>query len=231
MEDRLRLDVSRSRRVTAVDLVRDALRAAILRGDLPGGSRLVQTEIANQLDVSTTPVREAMRDLASEGLITLDSHRIGTVRKPDWDEMVEIVEMRRSLESLAIKRAMAGITAEELAQAKQIATDLAEEEDLGSWVQTNIRFHSIFHRATRGRRLSGVLVALEEAGGVFVAQAQQLHPEIRRRAVEDHFALLEAFAAGDAGRALEIQTGHIALPLEAFELDSVRPDGGRVAPA
>lgn len=231
MEDRLRLDVSRSRRVTAVDLVRDALRAAILRGDLPGGSRLVQTEIANQLDVSTTPVREAMRDLASEGLITLDSHRIGTVRKPDWDEMVEIVEMRRSLESLAIKRAMAGITAEELAQAKQIATDLAEEEDLGSWVQTNIKFHSILHRATRGRRLSGVLVALEEAGGVFVAQAQQLHPEIRRRAVEDHFALLEAFAAGDAGRALEIQTGHIALPLEAFELDSVRPDGGRVAPA
>jgi DNA-binding GntR family transcriptional regulator len=222
VEDRLRLDISRSRRVTAVDLVRDALRTAILRGDLPGGSRLVQTEIASQLDVSTTPVREAMRDLASEGLITLDSHRIGTVRKPDWDEMVEIVEMRRSLEALAITRAMAGITADELAQAKQIASDLAEEEDLGSWVQANIRFHSIFHRATRGRRLAGVLLALEEAGGVFVAQAQRLHPEIRRRAVKDHFALLDAFAVGDAGRALEIQTAHIRLPLEAFELDGGR---------
>jgi DNA-binding GntR family transcriptional regulator len=223
VEDRLRIDVSRSRRITAVDLVRDALRSAILRGDLPGGSRLVQTEIATQLDVSTTPVREAMRDLASEGLITLDSHRIGTVRKPDWDEMVEIVEMRRSLEGLAVRRAMAGITADELARAKEVADDLADEEDLGSWVQANIRFHSIFHRATRGRRLSGVLVALEEAGGVFVAQAQRLHPEIRRRAVEDHFALLDAFAAGDAERALEIQMGHITLPLEAFELDEGRP--------
>jgi DNA-binding GntR family transcriptional regulator len=222
VEDRLRIDVSQARRITAVDLVRDALRSAILRGDLPGGSRLVQTEIANQLDVSTTPVREAMRDLASEGLITLDSHRIGTVRKPDWDEMVEIVEMRRSLEGLAISRAMAGITADELAEAKEIADDLAVEEDLGSWVQANIRFHSIFHRATRGRRLSGVLVALEEAGGVFVAQAQRLHPEIRRKAVEDHFSLLDAFAAGDADRGLEIQMGHITLPLEAFELDEGR---------
>jgi DNA-binding GntR family transcriptional regulator len=219
VEDRLRLDVARSRRVTAVDLVRDALRAAILRGDLPGGSRLVQTEIADQLDVSTTPVREAMRDLASEGLITLDSHRIGTVRKPDWDEMVEIVEMRRAMEGLAIERAMAGMTTEDLEQARKIAMALAEEEDLGSWVQENIRFHSIFHRATRGRRLTGVLLALEEAGGVFVAQAQRLHPQIRRRAVKDHFALLDAFAAADSAKALEIQMGHVGLPLEAFTLD------------
>jgi DNA-binding GntR family transcriptional regulator len=223
VEDRLRIDVSRSRRITAVDLVRDALRSAILRGDLAGGSRLVQTEIATQLDVSTTPVREAMRDLASEGLITLDSHRIGTVRKPDWDEMVEIVDMRRCLEEQAMRRAMAGITADELAQAREIATDLAEEEDVGSWVQANIRFHSIFHRATRGRRLSGLLVALEEAGGVFVAQAQRLHPEIRRRAVEDHFALLDAFAAGDLDRAVEIQMRHITLPLDASEMDADHP--------
>jgi DNA-binding GntR family transcriptional regulator len=223
VEDRLRIDVSRSRRITAVDLVRDALRSAILRGDLAGGSRLVQTEIATQLDVSTTPVREAMRDLASEGLITLDSHRIGTVRKPDWDEMVEIVDMRRCLEEQAMRRAMAGITADELAQAREIATDLAEEEDVGSWVQANIRFHSMFHRATRGRRLSGLLVALEEAGGVFVAQAQRLHPEIRRRAVEDHFALLDAFAAGDLDRAVEIQMRHITLPLDASEMDADHP--------
>ena len=220
VEDRLRLDISRSRRVTAVDLVRDALRTAILRGDLPGGSRLVQTDIAAQLDVSTTPVREAMRDLASEGLITLDSHRIGTVRMPDWDEMVEIVEMRRSLEGLAVRRALAQITPEELKEAQQVATQLAEEEDLGSWVQTNIQFHSIFHKATRSRRLSGVLLSLEEAGGVFVAQAQQLHPEIRRKAIADHFALLDAFQTGDADRAIEIQHSHISLPLEAFELDA-----------
>jgi DNA-binding GntR family transcriptional regulator len=219
-ENSLRLDTSRSRRVTAVELVRDALRTAILRGDLPGGSRLVQTDIAAQLEVSTTPVREAMRDLASEGLITLDSHRIGTVRKPDWDEMVEIVEVRRALEEMAIRRAMSGITPEQLKQAREVADQLSEEEDIGSWVQTNIRFHSIFHNATGTKRLSSVLLALEEAGGVFVAQAQQLHPEIRRRAIADHYALLEAFSAGDIEKAVGIQHGHISLPLEAFRLDT-----------
>lgn len=223
-ENSLRLDTTTSKRVTAVELVRDALRAAILRGDLPGGSRLVQTDIAAQLDVSTTPVREAMRDLASEGLITLDSHRIGTVRQPDWDEMVEIVEMRRALEEVAMRRAMSGITPEELRSAQQVAERLSEEDDVGTWVQTNIGFHSIFHKATRTRRLSRVLVALEEAGGVFVAQAQRLHPETRRRAIADHFALLDAFASGDVARAVEIQHGHINLPLEAYELD--RPDSG-----
>lgn len=220
IENSMRLNTSRSRRVTAVELVHDALRTAILRGDLPGGSRLVQTEIAAQLDVSTTPVREAMRDLASEGLITLDSHRIGTVRRPDWDEMVEIVEMRRALEEVAIRRAMAGITPEQLDEARQVADQLSREEDIGSWVQANIRFHAIFHQATRTRRLSQVLLALEGAGGVFVAQAQQLHPEMRRRAIADHFALLEAFSAGDADRALAIQHGHIGLPLEAFRLET-----------
>jgi len=210
---------SQSRRVTAVDLVRESLRSAILRGDLPGGTRLVQTEIASQLDVSTTPVREAMRDLASEGLITLDSHRIGTVRLPDWDEMSEIVEIRRALERVALQRAMANITESQLAQARDLADELGEDVDLGTWVQKNSEFHSIFHWATSTGRLANFLVALESAGGVFVAQAQRLHPDIRERAIADHYALLDAFAARDVDAAFGIQYQHVNLPLEAAKMD------------
>ena len=219
----LGLSPATPRRVTAVDVVRDALRTAILRGDLPGDSRLVQTEIADQLGVSTTPVREAMRDLVSEGLITMDSHRIGTVRKPDWDEMVEIVEIRTALVEVAVGQAMANITEAELAAARALAEDMSQDEDLGSWVQKNIQFHSIFHQATKTNRLSSILSALEEAGGVFVAQAQQFDPEIRRRAIAEHFALLEAYEHKDVDRAIEIQRGHLHLPLEWFHLDSTAP--------
>lgn len=217
----LRLETPSSGRVTAVDLVRDTLRAAILRGDLPGDTRLVQTEIAAQLGVSTTPVREAMRDLASEGLIVMDSHRIGTVRMPDWLEMIEIVDIRRALEELAIGLAIANITEEQLAEAERLADELAEEEDLGSWVQKNSHFHAIFHEATGTSRLGAMLRALEEAAGVFVAQAQRLHPEIRKRALEDHYALLEAYRSGDHKRALAIQQSHLGLTLEFAELDDL----------
>lgn len=202
-----------------MDLVRESLRSAILRGDLPGDTRLVQTEIAAQLDVSTTPVREAMRDLASEGLITLDSHRIGTVRKPDWDEMLEIVEIRRALEEVALLRAMANITPDQTRQARELADLLAGDVDIGTWVQKNSDFHSVFHRATATGRLANFLVSLESAGGVFVAQAQRIHPEIRKRAVADHYALIEAFAAKDVAKALEIQYHHVNLPLAAAEMD------------
>lgn len=209
---------SHSRRVTAVDLVRESLRSAILRGDLPGDTRLVQTEIAAQLEVSTTPVREAMRDLASEGLITLDSHKIGTVRKPDWEEMEEIVAIRRNLEKLALKRAIANISSREMAMARDLAEQLDGEQDIGTWVQKNRDFHCIFHHATATDRLANILEALESAGGVFVAQAQRIHPEIRQRAVQDHYALLDAFDANDVDAAFEIQYRHVNLPLDADEL-------------
>lgn len=217
--ERYSLTSAISKRVTALELVRDALLNAILRGDLPGDARLVQTEIAAELGVSTTPVREAMRELASDGLITLDSHRIGTVRKPDWEEMSDIVAMKQALEVLAIEKSISKVTEETLIAATRIAEALADDSlDLGTWVQLNIEFHSLFHEATGSSRISSVLISLEKASGVFVAQAQRVHPEIREKAIRDHFLLIDAFRDRDMKRAKEIEYEHTTLPLRAAAL-------------
>ena len=124
---------------TAHEFVRETLRQAILRGDLTGGSRLIQADLATQLRVSTTPVREALRDLATEGLITLDRHRGGVVRELNWDDMEEIRQIRQQLEPLAISMAVAGITDDQLAEAERLCDRMEDVDDLASWVDLNLQ--------------------------------------------------------------------------------------------
>ncbi|HEX5936208.1 MAG TPA: GntR family transcriptional regulator [Actinomycetota bacterium] len=201
-------------RRTAHEFVKDSLRRAILRGDLSGGSRLIQADLAAMLNVSTTPVREALRDLATEGLITLDRHRGGVVRELDWEEMDEIRLIRQQLEPLAVQLVVDRITDEELDEAERLRQRMAKERDLGNWVELNTQFHLVFHASTGVSRLVSILKGFEESSTVYVAQAQRWHPEIRRRADEEHLALLDAFRSRDADRAAEVMRGHAAMPIE-----------------
>jgi DNA-binding GntR family transcriptional regulator len=207
---------------TAHEFVRETLRRAILRGDLSGGSRLIQADLASQLDVSTTPVREALRDLATEGLITLDRHRGGVVRGLNWDDMDEIRLIREHLEPLAIELAVRGIEQGQLDEAEKLCRLMDDETDLANWVELNRRFHFLFHEATGAPRLTAILKGLEDAAAVYVAQAQRSHPEIRRRANAAHRAFLDACRRRDAGAALEALSGHVGLSIELTAPDERR---------
>jgi DNA-binding GntR family transcriptional regulator len=201
-------------RRTAHEFVKDSLRRAILRGDLSGGARLIQADLATMLHVSTTPVREALRDLATEGLITLDRHRGGVVRELNWQEMEDIRLIRHQLEPLAVRLVVERITEEELEETERLRQLMSKERDLGNWVELNTQFHRVFHQSTGSPRLASILKRFEEASSVYVAQAQRWHPEIRRRADAEHQALTEAFRARDAERAAAVMQGHAAMPIE-----------------
>lgn len=201
-------------RRTAHEFVKDSLRRAILRGELSGGTRLIQSELASTLNVSTTPVREALRDLATEGLITLDRHRGGVVRELNWSDMEEIRLIRQQLEPLAVRLGVEHITDDELSETDRLRQRMAKERDLGNWVELNTQFHLVFHASTRVARLAAILKRFEESSAIYVAQAQRWHPEIRRRANDEHGALIEAFRARDAERAAAVMRGHAAMPID-----------------
>jgi DNA-binding GntR family transcriptional regulator len=201
-------------RRTAHEFVKDSLRRAILRGELSGGARLIQSELASTLNVSTTPVREALRDLATEGLITLDRHRGGVVRELNWTDMEEIRLIRQQLEPLAVRLGVEHITDEEISESDLLRQRMSKERDLGNWVELNTQFHLVFHEATRVARLAAILKRFEESSAIYVAQAQRWHPEIRRRANDEHKALIEAFRARDAERAAAVMRGHAAMPID-----------------
>ena len=204
-------------RRTAHELVRDTLRRAILRGDLQGGARLVQADIASALDVSTTPVREALRDLATEGLIALDRHRGGVVRELNWADMEEIAAIRAELEPLAMSLAVENATEADLEEASRLAGRMLEVDDLETWVELNAAFHSVVHDSSASPRLASILRTLEASSTIYVAQAQRWHPEIRRRANTEHVALVEALLGRDRARAVEVAEHHGALTVELLD--------------
>lgn len=206
-------------RRTAHEYAREAIRRAILRGDLTGGSRVIQTEIAQQLKLSTTPVREAIRDLVTQGLITHDPHRGGIVRELNWEEMHDIVVIRHGLDRTAAALAMEHITDVQINQAEAIAIRLEDEHDLGGWVELNEQFHLVFHDATGSWRLTGILKSLEEAAGVYVAQAQRLHPDARQAAVDQHRSIIDGYRRRDVDAVVAVMREHVALPVQSTEGD------------
>lgn len=198
---------------TAQELVKETVRRAILGGELAAGTRLIQADLAAQLGVSTTPVREALRDLAGAGLITLDRNRGGVVRELNWHEIEEIGQIQEQLRPLAIELALRSLTEDDLREAEVLADQMDEETDLATWVDLNLRFHFLFHEATGLERLTAILKSLEEGSMLYVAQAQRWHPEIRRRANEAHRAFLAACRAGDVEAAAAATLGHATLPI------------------
>lgn len=198
----IRRTLGRARLQTAHEFVRDTLRQAILNGDLSGGTRLVQAEIAAELEVSTTPVREALRDLAAEGLIRLDAHRGAIVHEIDLDEMQEIYELRQVLEPICMRRAAERINEEELARARalQAQMDLCKN-DVGQWVQLNRDFHALLSETSRSPRLIAILQSLRDSAAVHVGLGLRSVPRQLAVGNAEHHRLLEALEARDADAA------------------------------
>ena len=112
---------------TASESVLNLLRKAIVEGALPDGSTLRQEEIAKKFGVSRVPIRDALQKLESEGFVQSSSRRGLMVTTLTTDEFEEILEMRLSLESLAIDLAIKNFNTDNLAAALKIVT---EAEDI-----------------------------------------------------------------------------------------------------
>lgn len=194
---------------TSHQFVRDRLRQAVVRGELTGGTRLIQNEIARQYGVSTTPVREALRDLATEGLIRLDAHRGAVVHEIDADEFDEIYEMRLVLEPLAVRRAVARITDDEIERASRIQDRADLETDPGRWVELNRVFHSVLVDAGRSERLSLTLKQLRDSSSLYVGYAIRSEPSMMAHGNDEHRQLLDAFRRRDADHAAAVSVAHL----------------------
>ncbi|MFI6501760.1 GntR family transcriptional regulator [Nonomuraea typhae] len=202
---------------TAHEYARERIRSAILSGELAAGTRLRQREIAADLEVSTTPVREALRDLATEGLIYLDAHRGAVVRSLDLDEVREIYEMRMALEPLMIKRMLRTITDERLDTAAELCARMAAEQDLSVWVDLNRRFHSLLTDEGDDGKLAQTLRSLRASAAAYVSLSLDARPEQVGEANAEHHRLVELYRVRDLDGIVAITLQHLRKTLAAIE--------------
>ena len=210
------LDKSANRR-TAHEYVRESLRVAILRGSIAGGTRLVQADIASELGVSTTPVREALRDLASEGLIELDAHRGAVVKKFQYDELVEIHALTKLLEPEAMRLAAQAADPAVVAKAEPLANTMERENDVGRWVELNREFHECLVSGIARPRLLNVLKGLRDTVAPYIGLALQHRDYRLGHANLHHRQLIEAVRTGDVAQAAELSSRHVDLTTQVLE--------------
>src|SRR5579862_3897436 len=193
--------------------VRDQLRNDILTGTFPGGSRLHQTELARYYGVSITPVREALRDLASEGLVDFGPFSGAVVHMATVAELRYVYEIRAHLYPLAVTSAVERITAEELEAAEEVVHVMADGLTPEAWVVHNRRFHRILDRAVENTHLTGVLHRLADLSALYVHISDR---DDARRPVahREHEELVAAYRRRDAARATELTISHITQTLE-----------------
>jgi len=193
---------------TAQNAIAAELRRRILSGELAPGTQLRQGEIAQMLDVSITPVREAMRELASELLVDSDPHRGMFVHAPSSEEFAEANAIMHPLEHLAVRAAAQHITAEEIADAEAIL-DAMDNATGHRWVQLNVEFHHVILHASRMPLLEASLSRLRNFSSLYVAAALVTTARVIERGRDEHRQLLELLRAGDADGAAACATAHL----------------------
>ena len=147
------------------DVVFNTLRQAILKGELAPGERLMEIQLAERLGVSRTPIREAIRKLELEGLVLMIPRKGAEVAKISEKSLRDVLEVRRSMEELAIELACQRMTEEqvdELEQAKKAFSDAVACNDMMLMAETDEDYHEIIYKGTCNSRLVQIINNLRE---------------------------------------------------------------------
>jgi DNA-binding GntR family transcriptional regulator len=202
-----------------VDQIATAIRGRIMSGEIAIGAQLRQAELAQELGVSRTPVREALRQLQASGLIEVLPNRGAVVRVPAPWEVREAYEVRAELEGLACERAVSRITGEELDHLRAANAGMrdviAHPDETASGeepptVALNDVFHTLIHQISGNQRLARAINEINETFPRTVSWLV-LAGDSRRREenVREHERIVEALAASNGDLARDQMRAHV----------------------
>lgn len=204
-------------------IVLEILREAIVSGLLRPGEKLMEAQLAEEMGISRTPVREAIRKLELEGFVQIMPRRGAVVAEFSEDDILDTFQIRRALEPLAVELAITRLSADDLTELRKILEEEAvsiETGNLESMVEKDVEFHDIIYQAAGNQRLIQIMNNLREQ----VSRFRFVSIGGRGRTgdvLEEHGKVLEALEKRDLAEARERIIEHINRT-EAALLQAIR---------
>jgi DNA-binding GntR family transcriptional regulator len=193
------------------EAVCETLRDAIRKGILEPGERLMEVQLADELGISRTPVREAIRKLEQEGYVIMMPRRGTYVSDISTNDVKEIFEIRSALESLATGLAARRIEQDELETLQNLLVEIEgyiAKNDIEKIVETDIKFHGLLYKVSRNERLVNIISNLKEQLARFRTLSMS-YPGRLQETLEEHSEMVEAIANGDVSAARDAAEHHM----------------------
>ncbi|HTV95032.1 MAG TPA: GntR family transcriptional regulator [Steroidobacteraceae bacterium] len=199
-----------SERQDSPRLIADALRGAIIQGRLLPGEPLRQEQLAAHFKVSRIPLREALRGLESEGWIEFLPNRGARVSGLSAAEVMEIYEIRASLECTALRLAFARHTRSSWREVASALRAARREGQRSRYVQRNREFHLSLYRPAARPHLLALIESLHRRGERYLRLKLEM-PVHKRASDEEHRQIYRACRHGDLDRASQVLAAHLLL--------------------
>lgn len=190
--------------------VANILRDEILSGRLEPGSRIRQEDLARQFEVSRIPVREALRQLESDGLITLRANSGAWVAKLDMKEFIEIYKIRERLEPLALRESISSLTEKQISRLGELQRLMSESTAVEEFLQMDREFHLLTYSAAGMTSLLEMIERFWNTTQHYRRMFTENAGNERRWIIDaEHRLLVDAILRRDVDEAERILLGHI----------------------
>lgn len=205
------------------EIVFESIREAILDGRLKPGERVMEIQLAEKLGVSRTPVREAIRKLELEGLLIMEPRKGAYVADVSLKDVVDVLEVRSSLEGLAASLAATRASEEEIQLLREKSTqfkECIEKSDVQGMINKDTEFHEIILQAAKNKKLTSIIESLREQVQRFrITYFTEYN--MTTYLVKEHENVLDAIESRDSEKANEYAQKHIE-NIEKFILSRVK---------
>jgi len=195
------------------------LKTRIINGNLKPGEKILEVNIAEQLGVSRTPIREALRELAAEGFVKMIPNQGMVVSNVSIEDIKEVLQIRKLLEGFAASVAAKKINQEEIAKLEGIIKKMSiiiskSKPDVVAYSELNAQFHNLILNACGNKRLIKICTNLSGSDHRFRIRALRDNSERLKYSLKEHHEIMEVLKRKDAEQAERLSKKHIENVLE-----------------